>query len=77
VVSPVFEDEKNGAFKIISFYAKRARGLMARYVIDHRIDTPEGLTAFDLEGYQFAPKVSTPLQPVFRRLEKHQPSKGA
>jgi cytoplasmic iron level regulating protein YaaA (DUF328/UPF0246 family) len=73
VVSPVFEDEKNGAFKIVSFYAKRARGLMARYVIDHRIDAPDGLADFDLEGYQFAPKVSTPLRPVFRRLEKHQP----
>ena len=77
VVSPVFEEEKNGAFKIISFYAKRARGLMARYVTDHRIDAPDDLAAFDLEGYQFAPKVSTPLQPVFRRLEKHQPLRAA
>jgi cytoplasmic iron level regulating protein YaaA (DUF328/UPF0246 family) len=72
VVSPIFEDEKNGAFKIISFYAKRARGLMARYVIDHRIDTPEDILGFHLEGYRYAPEVSNPLSPVFRRLARDQ-----
>jgi uncharacterized protein len=73
VVSPVFEDEKNGRFKIISFYAKRARGLMARFVIDHRIDRPEALKDFDREGYRYAADISTPEQPVFRRREKDQP----
>jgi cytoplasmic iron level regulating protein YaaA (DUF328/UPF0246 family) len=73
VVSPVFEDEKSGSFKIISFYAKRARGLMARFVIDHRIDTPEAVTEFNLEGYRYAAEASTPERPVFRRLAKDQP----
>ncbi|MFZ9812469.1 MAG: peroxide stress protein YaaA [Burkholderiaceae bacterium] len=73
VVSPVFEDEKSGSFKIISFYAKRARGLMARFVIDHRIDTPEAVTEFNLEGYRYAADASTPERPVFRRLAKDQP----
>lgn len=73
VVSPVFEDEKNGRFKIISFYAKRARGLMARFLIDHRIDRPEALKDFDREGYRYVADISTPAQPVFRRREKDQP----
>lgn len=73
VVSPVFEDEKNGSFKIISFFAKRARGLMARYVIDHRIDRPGALKDFNLEGYRYAAQASAPERPVFRRLAKDQP----
>lgn len=73
VVSPVFEDEKNGKFKIVSFYAKRARGLMARYVIDHRLDDPDAILGFDREGYRYDPQASTPERPVFRRLAKDQP----
>ena len=70
VVQCVFQDEKNGAYKIISFYAKRARGLMARYIVDHRIDTPEALKAFDVEGYRFYADASTDLKLVFRRPEQ-------
>lgn len=67
LVSPVFEDWKGGRYKIISFYAKRARGLMCRYAIQNRIEDVEGLQGFDLEGYACAPEASEPGRPVFRR----------
>lgn len=67
VVTPVFEERKADAFKIVSFHAKRARGLMTRYALDHRIDRAEGLKAFDVEGYVFEPRVSGPDRWVFRR----------
>ncbi|MGE4125214.1 MAG: peroxide stress protein YaaA [Pusillimonas sp.] len=70
VVQCVFQDEKNGAWKIISFYAKRARGLMARYIVDHRIDDPEQLKGFNVDGYAFYPGASTDLKLVFRRPEQ-------
>lgn len=69
VISPVFQDEKSGKYKVISFYAKRARGLMARFVLQKRLVKPEQLQAFNLEGYCFDADVSKPLQPVFRRTE--------
>lgn len=71
VVQCVFQDEKNGAWKIISFHAKRARGLMARYVIDNRIQEPKALQGFDSEGYAYAPEVSSADKLVFRRHEAH------
>ena len=67
VVECVFEDYKGGKYKVISFHAKRARGLMARYAIEHRITTPEGLKHFDSEGYAHAPEVSGLDRLVFRR----------
>lgn len=67
VVSPVFQDEKDGKYKIISFYAKRARGLMARYIIENQIDDPKALEGFNYEGYKFAAKESVADKPVFRR----------
>ncbi len=67
VVECVFQDEKNGAWKVISFHAKRARGLMARHVIDHRIDAVAGLRDFASEGYAYAPRESTDDRLVFRR----------
>ncbi|RCX10266.1 peroxide stress protein YaaA [Extensimonas vulgaris] len=67
VIDCVFEDFKGGGYKIISFYAKRARGLMARYAITQRITTPAGLEGFALEGYSFAPAASSPERLVFRR----------
>ena len=67
VVECVFEDWKGGQYKVISFFAKKARGLMARYAIQHRIRTPKALEGFDLEGYGFAPDASTPDRLVFRR----------
>jgi cytoplasmic iron level regulating protein YaaA (DUF328/UPF0246 family) len=67
VIDCVFEDWKNGEYKIISFFAKRARGLMARWCIQHRLETPEGLKGFDLDGYRLAPEASSPERLVFRR----------
>jgi len=67
VISPVFKDFKNGQFKIISFYAKKARGLMAKYLIENRAKTPEDLYKFNLDGYKFSKKDSTEDSPVFLR----------
>ena len=69
VVSPVFEDWKGGRFKIISFYAKRARGLMARYAITRGIEDIEQLKGFDVDGYAFAPEASDDARWVFRRRQ--------
>ncbi len=67
VVECVFEDWKNGQYKVISFLAKRARGLMARYAISKRLTTPKQLEKFNLEGYAFEPSASEPDRLVFRR----------
>jgi cytoplasmic iron level regulating protein YaaA (DUF328/UPF0246 family) len=58
IITPAFKDWKNGQYKIISFYAKKARGLMTRYIIQNRIEDPEQLKGFDLEGYRFAESMS-------------------
>lgn len=67
VIECQFEDWKNGQYKIISFFAKRARGLMARYCIAQRVDTPAGLQGFAAEGYAYQPALSTPERLLFRR----------
>ncbi|MBU6487173.1 MAG: peroxide stress protein YaaA [Burkholderiales bacterium] len=67
VVTPVFEDWKGGRYKIISFYAKRARGLMARYVVEQRIGSPEKLKDFAVDGYSFDAAASNDSTFVFRR----------
>jgi cytoplasmic iron level regulating protein YaaA (DUF328/UPF0246 family) len=69
VISPVFKDEKNGNFKIISFYAKRARGLMASFIITNQIEDPAKLTDFSSEGYTYSLEQSKPTEPVFLRAE--------
>lgn len=70
LVTPVFKDEKNGKYKIISFYAKRARGLMVRYAAEHNITDPEMLKRFDYEGYAFNEAASTESEWVFMREEQ-------
>lgn len=67
VVECVFEDWKSGQWKIISFHAKRARGLMARHAISKRVRKVEALRDFHAEGYAYAPEVSSPNRLVFRR----------
>ena len=67
VMTPVFEERKGGAWKIVSFHAKRARGLMARYAIVQRARSVEALKAFDLEGYAFDAAASTDTLWRFRR----------
>lgn len=67
VIECVFEDYKGGKYKIISFFAKRARGLMARYATLNQVNHPDGLRGFNLDGYAYAPESSTPDRLVFRR----------
>jgi len=67
VVECVFEDWKGGRYKVISFFAKRARGLMARFAIKKRIATPSGLKRFDADGYAFDAAASDANRFVFRR----------
>jgi cytoplasmic iron level regulating protein YaaA (DUF328/UPF0246 family) len=67
VLECVFEEYKDGKYKLISFFAKRARGLMARYALTQRLTLPQQLQAFDLEGYAYADVASTPDRLVFRR----------
>lgn len=70
VITPVFKDCKKGQYKVISFYAKKARGMMARYIIDNRISSVADLTQFDTAGYYFAEQESTPTELVFKREEQ-------
>ncbi len=67
VVTPVFEDWKDGRYRIISFYAKRARGLMVRHAIRNRVEEVDGLLDFAADGYAFAPEASDGDTLVFRR----------
>jgi len=69
VIDVQFKDQKNGQYKVISFFAKKARGMMARYVIEQQIDSIEGLKAFAVDGYQFAPEQSKGQSLVFTRAE--------
>jgi cytoplasmic iron level regulating protein YaaA (DUF328/UPF0246 family) len=67
VIECEFEEWKSGKYKVISFFAKRARGLMARWAVLHRAATPKVLEKFDLEGYGFDAGASSPERFVFRR----------
>ncbi|GFM53406.1 peroxide stress protein YaaA [Pseudomonas capsici] len=67
IIDTEFKDLKNGQYKIISFYAKKARGMMSRFVITERINTPEALKEFDVQGYRYSAEQSTPDKLVFLR----------
>ena len=67
LVQPVFEDWNKGKYKVVSFYAKRARGLMARHAVQARLNDVEGLKGFAAEGYAYAPEASAGERWVFRR----------
>uniref|UniRef100_UPI003D345E5C peroxide stress protein YaaA n=1 Tax=Saccharicrinis sp. 156 TaxID=3417574 RepID=UPI003D345E5C len=67
IVTPVFKDLKNGEYKMISFFAKKARGLMTRFIVQNRIEDPEEIKAFDLDGYHYNNQLSKENQPVFTR----------
>ena len=69
VVECVFEDFKGGKYKIISFHAKRARGLMVRWAVQHKAKKVADLRKFDLEGYAFTDSASSPTRLVFRRRQ--------
>ncbi|MDR9428307.1 MAG: peroxide stress protein YaaA [Salibaculum sp.] len=67
VVTPTFLENKDGKTKIVSFYAKRARGAMARFIMENRIEDAEALTGFDLGGYRHDPDLSDENKPAFVR----------
>lgn len=69
VIEPVFQDQKNGRYKVISFYAKKARGRMAAWILRQGAETPEDLEQYREDGYRYHPESSTTLKPVFRRAE--------
>lgn len=70
IIKPVFLDQKNGKYKVISFYAKKARGLMARFIIENQIDRVEGLKGFNTDGYYFDSESSLKGELVFKRDEQ-------
>jgi cytoplasmic iron level regulating protein YaaA (DUF328/UPF0246 family) len=67
VITPVFKDYNKGTYKVMSFFAKRARGLMASYIVQHRINKPADIKEFDVDGYQFNDSFSTDTNWVFTR----------
>ena len=69
IITPVFKDWKNGQYKVISFFAKKARGMMARYIIQNQVNELSGLTAFELGGYRYDAALSTETEYVFTRKE--------
>lgn len=69
IISPEFKDAKAGQYKIIAFYAKKARGMMSRFIIQHQINKVEDLKGFDLGGYRYNDDLSTDKAPVFTREE--------
>ena len=69
IITPAFKDWKNGQYKVISFFAKKARGLMARYIIQNKIMNVEALKAFDLGGYHYSEALSKGNDWVFTRKE--------
>ena len=67
IITPAFYESTENGIKIISFYAKKARGAMARYIMENRISDPNSLLEFDLGGYKYLPEKSTLEAPVFVR----------
>lgn len=67
VIHPIFQDKAKDQYKVISFFAKRARGAMARYCAEHRISKPQQLKAFDVDGYHYCEEESSESKWVFRR----------
>ena len=67
VITPVFKEERDGRARIVSFFAKKARGAMARYIVQNRLKDPDALQSFDSGGYRYRPDESTPSAPVFIR----------
>ena len=71
IITPVFKDCKNGQYKVISFYAKKARGLMARYIMEQQVTNMEQLLAFDCVGYYYSEEHTKKAnEPVFLRVEQ-------
>ncbi len=69
IITPVFKDQKNGVYKIISFFAKKARGMMSRYIIRNKLTAPDAIKNFDVAGYRFSKADSTQDEWIFTRAE--------
>ncbi len=69
VITPVFKDYHKDGYRVIGFFAKKARGMMARYLVDHQIDEPEALKDFNLGGYAFNAQLSAAHEWVFTRRQ--------
>ena len=69
LITPTFKEDRNGVLKSIHVYAKRARGLMARYIINNRIENPEDMKSFDVDRYEFSPEHSNDNEWTFVRLK--------
>mgnify|MGYP003327045834 CR=1 FL=1 len=67
IITPNFKEERDGGYKMITFYAKVARGLMTRFIIENALDDPEMIKTFDVDGYRFNPKLSTENEWIFTR----------
>ncbi len=70
IITPVFKDYKNGNYKVISFFAKKARGLMTRFIIQNQITNENNLKDFNQDGYKFDKKLSSEKELVFTRKQK-------
>ncbi|MCG9753756.1 peroxide stress protein YaaA [Shewanella insulae] len=70
VITPIFKDKKNGQYKVISFFAKKARGMMVRYMLDNQVNRYEELLKFDTAGYYYSEADSSINEPVFLREEQ-------
>lgn len=70
IITPVFKDQKNGQYKVISFYAKKARGMMARYIIQNKLTQVSELKEFDAQGYTYNDQQSSATELVFCRKEQ-------
>ena len=69
VITPSFKEIKNGKARIVSFFAKKARGMMARYIIQNRINEPNKLKQFNFGGYELNEDLSSEMEPVFTRTQ--------
>lgn len=69
IVTPVFKDYRSGQFRVLSFFAKKARGRMASWIVHNRVDSPDALENFAEDGYSFNPGLSSEDRPVFTRKE--------
>jgi hypothetical protein len=69
VLTPEFKEIKNDKIRMISFFAKKARGMMARFIIENRIDSTDQILKFDLAGYKYDPSLSEDVKPVFTRAQ--------
>ncbi len=70
IITPVFKDEKNGKLKVISFFAKKARGMMARHIIEKRMKSIDDLKTFNADDYSYSKKLSSESEIVFTRPER-------